>query len=241
MMGMPLIHMQESSAPVTKVMGRTNPQLLAYARQAYGTTDLDEEQWKQCEEAYKMNMIFQEIAQKKAKDAQREKAGKFKHEYDSDEEADGGTWEHKQRMKEMEKTRRWADELTQKAKGKHHIGDFLPPAELAKFMEKYQAVKEGRQLDQSDYQEFKIQQDNIGFKMLQKMGWSDGQGLGSAGQGITTPIDKGNAVSDKQGLGVEKPSELNEEDDEYTAYRKRMMLAYRFRPNPLNNPRRAYY
>lgn len=39
-------------------------------------------------------------------------------------------------MKEMDKTRRWADELTQKAKGKHHIGDFLPPEELAKFMEK---------------------------------------------------------------------------------------------------------
>lgn len=36
----------------------------------------------------------------------------------------------------MEKTRRWADDLTQKAKGKHHIGDFLPPDELAKFMEK---------------------------------------------------------------------------------------------------------
>lgn len=61
---------------------------------------------------------------------------KIRHEYDSDEETDGGTWEHKQRMKEMEKTRRWADDLTQKAKGKHHIGDFLPPDELAKFMEK---------------------------------------------------------------------------------------------------------
>lgn len=51
-------------------------------------------------------------------------------------------------------------------------------------------MKEGRQLDQSDYQEFKIQQDNIGFKMLQKMGWTDGQGLGAAGQGIVVPVDK---------------------------------------------------
>lgn len=60
-----------------------------------------------------------------------------RHEYDSDEEVDdGGTWEHKQRIKEMEKTRDWAQELTKKAKGKHHIGDFLPPEELAKFMEK---------------------------------------------------------------------------------------------------------
>lgn len=57
-------------------------------------------------------------------------------------------------------------------------------------LEQYQAVKEGRQLDQSDYQEFKIQQDNIGFKMLQKMGWTDGQGLGASGEGITAPINK---------------------------------------------------
>lgn len=35
------------------------------------------------------------------------------------------------------------------------------------------------------------------------------------------------------GLGVEKPSKLTEDDDEFEAYRKRMMLAYRFRPNPL--------
>lgn len=38
---------------------------------------------------------------------------------------------------------------------------------------------------------------------------------------------------ENQGLGVEKPAEVNRGDDEYDAYRKRMMLAYRFRPNPL--------
>lgn len=36
-----------------------------------------------------------------------------------------------------------------------------------------------------------------------------------------------------RGLGIERPAELSKEDDEYDAYRKRMMLAYRFRPNPL--------
>ena len=46
-------------------------------------------------------------------------------------------------------------------------------------------------------------------------------------------VCRGNAVSDKQGLGIEKPDDISQEDDEYTAYRKRMMLAYRFRPNPL--------
>lgn len=63
-----------------------------------------------------------------------------------------------------------------------------------------------------------------------------------------------------------QPTEMQSGDNEYDAYRKRMMLAYRFRPNPLvraispqanwpiylkkkkisllvfqNNPRRAYY
>lgn len=35
------------------------------------------------------------------------------------------------------------------------------------------------------------------------------------------------------GFGVDRPAELTRNDDEYDAYRKRMMLAYRFRPNPL--------
>lgn len=42
----------------------------------------------------------------------------------------------------------------------------------------------------------------------------------------TTPVNN-------IGLGINKPDEVNAEDDEFEAYRKRMMLAYRFRPNPL--------
>ena len=38
-------------------------------------------------------------------------------------------------------------------------------------------------------------------------------------------------------LGIDRPEELSKEDDEYEAYRKRMMLAYRFRPNPLVSTR----
>ena len=38
---------------------------------------------------------------------------------------------------------------------------------------------------------------------------------------------------DGQGLGMERPADLEKDDDEFEAYRKRMMLAYRFRPNPL--------
>lgn len=40
------------------------------------------------------------------------------------------------------------------------------------------------------------------------------------------PIDGG-------GLGIDRPDELCRNDDEFDAYRKRMMLAYRFRPNPM--------
>ncbi len=45
--------------------------------------------------------------------------------------------------------------------------------------------------------------------------------------------NRGNQSGDKKGLGVVKPHDLAQEDDEFDAYRKRMMLAYRFRPNPM--------
>lgn len=32
---------------------------------------------------------------------------------------------------------------------------------------------------------------------------------------------------------MERPANLDKDDDEFDAYRKRMMLAYKFRPNPL--------
>ena len=53
-----------------------------------------------------------------------------------------------------------------------------------------QALKEGREPDLSDYKEFKITCENVGFKMLQKMGWKEGEGLGSEGQGIKDPVNK---------------------------------------------------
>ena len=36
-----------------------------------------------------------------------------------------------------------------------------------------------------------------------------------------------------RGVGIDRPDGLMKDDDEYDAFRKRMMLAYRFRPNPL--------
>ncbi|XP_057240993.1 SURP and G-patch domain-containing protein 1, partial [Malurus melanocephalus] len=135
----------------------------------------------------------------------------------------------------------WAEQLTQMGRGKHFIGDFLPPDELEKFMETFKALKEGREPDYSEYKEFKLTVENIGYQMLMKMGWKEGEGLGSDGQGIKNPVSKGTTAVDGAGFGIERPAELTKEDDEYEAFRKRMMLAYRFRPNPLNNPRRPYY
>jgi G-patch domain len=34
-----------------------------------------------------------------------------------------------------------------------------------------------------------IKEDNIGNKLLQKMGWQEGKGLGQRGQGIVDPIE----------------------------------------------------
>ncbi|NWT76744.1 SUGP1 protein, partial [Prunella himalayana] len=101
-----------------------------------------------------------------------------------------GTWWHCLRCMEMEKTEEWAEQLTQMGRGKHFIGDFLPPDELEKFMETFKALKEGREPDYSEYKEFKLTVENIGYQMLMKMGWKEGEGLGSDGQGIKNPVSK---------------------------------------------------
>ncbi|GBM64166.1 SURP and G-patch domain-containing protein 1 [Araneus ventricosus] len=215
--------------------------LKSYALQVFGSTDLTPEQWKQLEDQRKMRLLYEMMQEKQKADQLRKLTGKVKYEYDSDEDTDGGTWEHKKRANEMEKTRYWADKLTEEGKGKHHIGDFLPPDELENFLEKWDAVKQGRTPDLSDYKEYKITSSNIGYQMLQKLGWSEGQGLGANGGGIVDPVNKGTVSFDNAGLGQSRPDDIKSDDDEYEAYRKRMMLAYRFRPNPLNNPRRPYY
>ncbi|XP_049733482.1 SURP and G-patch domain-containing protein 1 [Elephas maximus indicus] len=213
-----------------------------------GVTELSDAQKKQLKEQQEMQQMYDMIMQHKRamQDMQLlwEKAlQQHQHGYDSDEEVDSelGTWEHQLRRMEMDKTREWAEQLTKMGRGKHFIGDFLPPDELEKFMETFKALKEGREPDYSEYKEFKLTVENIGYQMLMKMGWKEGEGLGSEGQGIKNPVSKGTTAVDGAGFGIDRPAELSKEDDEYEAFRKRMMLAYRFRPNPLNNPRRPYY
>ncbi|KAL5004515.1 hypothetical protein ScPMuIL_017971 [Solemya velum] len=218
-----------------------------FAQRMVGSDTLNDEQIKQIRDQQELNMMYNLIlAQKKAKEAalMAEVPGtkvKPKYEYDSDEDTEGGTWEHKQRSGEMQATKEWADQLTETNKGKHFIGDFLPPDELERFMETYRALQEGREPDLSDYKDFKLTCENLGYQMLQKLGWKEGEGLGTEGQGITAPVNKGQRSLEGSGFGMERPADLSKGDDEYDAFRKRMMLAYRFRPNPLNNPRRPYY
>ncbi|KAM4052329.1 SURP and G-patch domain-containing protein 1 isoform 2-T2 [Anomaloglossus baeobatrachus] len=213
-----------------------------------GVTELSDAQKKQIKEQQEMQQMYDLIMKHKQamQDVQLlwENAMKqHQHDYDSDEEVDNelGTWEHQLRRMEMGKTREWAEQLTEMGRGKHFIGDFLPPDELEKFMETFKALKEGREPDYSEYKEFKLTVENIGYQMLMKMGWKEGDGLGSDSQGIKNPVNKGSTVVDGAGFGIDRPAELSKSDDEFEAFRKRMMLAYRFRPNPLNNPRRPYY
>ncbi|XP_031635999.1 SURP and G-patch domain-containing protein 1 isoform X2 [Contarinia nasturtii] len=227
--------------PMLSAVKRTDPALLNYARLNYGTIDLTEEDWAKCEEHFKVNLLYQDMLRKRDELDRLAKSGQHKYEYDSDEDVEGGTWEHKIREAEMEATAAWADALNRQSEGKHHIGDFLPPEELKKFMEIYKAKQTNREPDLSDYKEYKLKEDNKGFQMLQKLGWTEGQGLGVDGGGIINPINKATQRDSNQGLGTTSNTTPQAGDNEYDAYRKRMMLAYRFRPNPLNNPRRAYY
>ncbi|KAM4810394.1 SURP and G-patch domain-containing protein 2 [Rhinophrynus dorsalis] len=73
----------------------------------------------------------------------------------------------------------------------------------------------------------KLTQQNVGFQMLSKMGWKEGQGLGSDGSGIKNPIKVG-SVSAGEGLGVEDRKPAAEgSDDNYDAFRQRMMQIYK--------------
>ncbi|KAJ6424654.1 hypothetical protein OIU84_025430 [Salix udensis] len=122
----------------------------------------------------------------------------------------------------------------------HHMGDYIPPSELEKFLSTCNDAA-ARKAATEAAERAKIQADNVGHKLLSKMGWKEGEGLGSSRKGISNPIMAGDVKKDHLGVGAHNPGEVTPEDDIYEQYKKRMMLGYRHRPNPLNNPRKAYY
>lgn len=132
------------------------------------------------------------------------------------------------RLKGKEKgVARWSG-----AKGQH-LSDFLPKdvEEAALGSSKSgQGHAEGPALDEG----------NKGRQMLSKMGWKEGRGLGAEGSGRVEPLSGGSASGPGQRAGLGNESR-QEPSDEYERYRKRMQLAYRYRPNPLGNPRKHYY
>ncbi|XP_048529797.1 SURP and G-patch domain-containing protein 1-like protein [Triticum urartu] len=122
----------------------------------------------------------------------------------------------------------------------HHMGDFIPQEELEKFMARCNDAA-AQKATKEAAEKAKIQADNIGHKLLSKMGWREGEGLGSERSGRADPIMAGDVKQDHLGVGAIQPGEVSSEDDIYEQYKKRMMLGYRHRPNPLNNPRKQYY
>lgn len=63
--------------------------------------------------------------------------------------------------------------------------------------------------------------------------WVTGEGIGSSRKGMADPIMAGDVKTNNLGVGASAPGEVNPEDDIYEQYKKRMMLGYKHRPNPL--------
>ncbi|KAJ6905380.1 hypothetical protein NC652_023206 [Populus alba x Populus x berolinensis] len=114
----------------------------------------------------------------------------------------------------------------------HHMGDYIPPEELEKFLATCNDVAATKAAKEAA-ERARIQADNVGHKLLSKMGWKEGEGLGSSRSGISNPIMAGNVKKDHLGVGAHNPGEVSPDDDIYEQYKKRMMLGYRHRPNPL--------
>jgi len=122
----------------------------------------------------------------------------------------------------------------------HHMSDYIPKEELARFLIKTgdEAAKKQAEVMVASTS---IKADNVGYKLLQKMGWKEGEGAGTSRSGITAPIAAGGGDNNNLGIGAVAQGDVSANDDIYTQYRKRMQLGYKHRPNPLGNPRKQYY
>mmetsp|Transcript_7821 Transcript_7821/g.22280 ORF Transcript_7821/g.22280 Transcript_7821/m.22280 type:complete len:235 (-) Transcript_7821:132-836(-) len=122
----------------------------------------------------------------------------------------------------------------------HHMSDFIPKEEMDRFLAK-QGDPAAKARVAAQELASRIGADNKGHQMMQKMGWTDGAGLGASQVGMANPISAGEVKQDNLGIGAATTHEVGEADDIYEAYKKRMMLGYKHRPNPLGNPRKQYY
>ena len=122
----------------------------------------------------------------------------------------------------------------------HHMSDFIPKEEMDRFLAK-QGDPAAKARVAAQELANRIGSDNKGHQMMQQMGWTEGAGLGANQAGMANPISAGEVKQDNLGIGAANTHEVSEGDDIYEAYKKRMMLGYKHRPNPLGNPRKQYY
>ena len=64
-----------------------------------------------------------------------------------------------------------------------------------------------------------IHSSNMGFKMLQKMGWKEAKGLGTGGKGITAPVE---ATQHAGQVGIGKDEEYNQALQAATRERRKL-------------------
>jgi len=99
-------------------------------------------------------------------------------------------------------------------------GDDPPPPN--KFKEKYMKVMDNIAANAGpDNTVTKIGDDNVGNKMLQRMGWKEGLGLGKANQGRTDIISTDDGRTNSAGLGIKQVSRRT--NDDYRSAAKRML------------------
>ncbi|KAE8660866.1 SURP and G-patch domain-containing protein 1-like protein [Hibiscus syriacus] len=98
------------------------------------------------------------------------------------------------------------------AKKGHHMGDYIPQEELEKFLAACNDAA-AQKAAKETAQKAKIQSDNVGHKLLSKMGWKEGDGLGSSRNGISDPIIAGDVKMNNLGVGAHNPGEVAPEDE----------------------------
>ncbi|NWR95760.1 SUGP1 protein, partial [Furnarius figulus] len=202
-----------------------------------GVTELSEAQKKQLKEQQEMQQMYDMIMKhKRAMQEMQmmwEKAiQQHQHGYDSDEEVDSelGTWEHQLRRMEMDKTRGHREWLPT---ARWDIGKEFLPGRVGR---PWNGFPRGCSIPGRAQGQVGAPWDREGVP-AHGMGPREGIQGGAGVEGGLSPLPvlppRGTTAVDGAGFGIDRPAELTKEDDEYEAFRKRMMLAYRFRPNPL--------